>query len=117
MGERIPDYNKIVIDKIVREVQHERNCGCMRCMGKARQSIAWVNEQSPTVKRENAEREQKVIDFLHKHETPEQHDSRMSNMLEEEHLDGMLILVGQGYSGLVRLMDTGSDPGDEQFYG
>lgn len=34
MGER-PDFNRVVIDKIVRDVQHERNCGCMRCIGKS----------------------------------------------------------------------------------
>lgn len=113
MGER-PDFNRVVIDKIVRDVQHERNCGCMRCMGKARQSIAWVNEQNPVVRQSNAREEQAVIDSMSKAETPEQHDSRMMNMLGEEHLDGMLILVGQGYSGLVRLME--SDPGDEQFF-
>lgn len=79
MGER-PDFNRVVIDKIVRDVQHERNCGCMRCMGKARQSIAWVNEQSPTVKRENAEQEQAVIDFLHKHETPELREQRLQSI-------------------------------------
>ena len=62
MGER-PDFNRVVIDSIVRKVQHERNCGCGRCMGKARQSIAWVNEQSPSIKRENAEQEQAVIDL------------------------------------------------------
>jgi len=79
MGER-PDFNRVVIDKIVRDVQHERNCGCMRCMGKARQSIAWVNEQSPSVKRENAEQEQAVIDFLLKNETPELREQRLQNM-------------------------------------
>jgi len=79
MGER-PDFNRVVIDKIVRDVQHERNCGCMRCMGKARQSIAWVNEQSPSVKRENAEQEQAVIDFLHKNETPELREQRLQSL-------------------------------------
>lgn len=80
MGERQPDYNRIVIDKIVRDVQHERNCNCERCMGKARQSIAWVNEQSPLVRKDNAEREQAVIDFLNKHETPELREQRLQSI-------------------------------------
>lgn len=79
MGER-PDFNRVVKDKIVRDVQHERNCGCMRCMGKARQSITWVNEQSPSVKRENAEQEQAVIDFLNKNETPELREQRLQSL-------------------------------------
>lgn len=79
MRER-PDFNRVVIDSIVRSVQHERNCGCERCMGKARRSIAWVNEQSLDVKRDNAKREQEVIDFLNKHETPELRELRLQNM-------------------------------------
>lgn len=83
MGERQPDYNRVVIDKIVRDVQHERNCNCERCMGKARQSIAWVNEQDPMIKKDNAEREQRVIDFLNKHKTPDLKEQRLQNMLGE----------------------------------
>lgn len=49
-------------------------------LGKARQSIAWVNEQSPSVKRENAEQEQAVIDFLNKNETPELREQRLQSL-------------------------------------
>lgn len=81
MGERQPDYNRVVIDKIVREVEHERNCGCDRCMGKARQSIAWVNEQTPAVRKDNAVREQEIIDFMNKHESPDLRKQRLQSMI------------------------------------
>ena len=81
MGERQPDYNRVVIDKIVREVEHERNCGCDRCMGKARQSIAWVNEQTPAVRKDNAVREQEIIDFMNKHESPDLREQRLQSMI------------------------------------
>jgi len=83
MGER-PDFNRVVIDSIVRSVQHERNCGCERCLGKARQSIAWVNEQSPEAEREDARREQIVINAMSRSETKEAYENRMLNTFEND---------------------------------
>lgn len=94
MGER-PDFNRVVIDSIVRSVQHERNCGCERCMGKARQSIAWVNEQSPTTRYDNAKREQEVIDILNKQESPELRELRLQNMMGG-------VAIGLIYTGNLR---------------
>lgn len=114
--EQVDQFNQVVFDYVVREAKHANGCRCERCIPKANQLIGWFNTNTPSSRSHNAHSEQLVIDQMGKEETPEQHDSRMMNMIGEDETYA-LSLVGQGYIYLVRKMESGIDPGDEAFYG
>lgn len=107
MTERLDPFNQTVVDKVARDLQHERNCHCMRCLDNARHSTLWITEQSHVVRATDSFKEQQVIDTISKMETVEQRDLRMMNMLGETDIERMLALVAQSYGNIRDLIREG----------
>lgn len=104
MNERLDPFNQTVVDKVARDLQHERNCHCMRCLDNARHSTLWITEQRHVVRATDSFNEQQVIDSMARTETQEQMDLRMMNMLGETDIERMLALVAQSYGNIRDLM-------------
>lgn len=105
--ERLDKFNQVVVDKVVREIQHESSCRCMRCADKARISGAWLNEQRHVVRATDSFKEQQVIDSMARAETQEEMDLRIMNMLGESDIERMLALVAQSYGNIRDLIREG----------